>query len=105
MFLDDQIVELVLKNKPKNDEEHKELVQQIVKLCFHQLEQYLMNNMSNENIIPSMKRTCNMWNSAVRKLQTVNYPLLVEDGFEKLIFNKPDLKSLLLKAGYKFKVK
>lgn len=99
MFLDEQIVEMVLEAKPQNKEEEYKILYDILMLCNDRVIKSLLEDDSNENILPSVKRVCNLWNSASKMLEKKGYPLLSIDGFKNYILNETSFSEILIELG------
>ncbi len=99
MFLDDQIVEMVLEAKPQDYDSEIALLNKIIKLCNDRVSENLHNDMNDRNILPATKQVCNLWNSASKQLENKGYPFLAIDGFKKYLLAKPDLAKILIKLG------
>ena len=84
MFLDDQIVEMVLESKPQDYDSEIVLLNKIIKLCNDRISENLHNDMNDRNILPATKQVCNLWNSASKTLEKKGYPFLAIDGFKKI---------------------
>lgn len=99
MFLDDQIVEMVLEAKPQDYDSEIALLNKIIKLCNDRVSENLHNDMNDRNILPATKQVCNLWNSASKQLEKKGYPFLAIDGFKKYLLANPDLARILIPLG------
>lgn len=97
MFLDDQIVKIVLDSKQVDP---RATVDTILKLCQSKMSEYLHEDINDANIVPATKRVCNAWNSAARKLTDMGYPYLKKDGFKNYLLSIPELAEILVPSGF-----
>ena len=100
MFLDDKIVKTVLENKPQDYDSQFALINDIVKMCNTELSSLLNSNLVDNNIIPSTKKVCNIWDSAAKILEKKGYPLLAIGGFRAYLLSKPDIAETLTRLGF-----
>jgi hypothetical protein len=99
MFLDDQIVNMVIERYPNTQKESMELLNDILKLCMEKVSKNLRSNMSDSNILPSTKQVCNLWDSACKTLDKKGYHYLQMGGFRTYILNDPELAKILIPLG------
>jgi len=55
--------------------------------------------MHDQNILPATKRACNLFDSAARKLKSLNYDYLKEGGLRTALLNNDKLGEILKKQG------
>lgn len=97
MFLDDKIVELVLSRSLETDQ--IKVVNDVFKLCIGKISDDLHYDMHDQNILPATKRACNLFDSAARKLKSLNYDYLKEGGLRTALLNNDKLGEILKKQG------
>ena len=102
MFLDDQIVEMVLKKKPLDHDSEILLLNDIIQLCHEKLDENLNADLTDNNILPATKKVCNSWDSAAKTLQSKGFPFIKIGGFRKYLLSKPGLSEILIKVGFTF---
>jgi len=97
MFLDDKIVELVLSRRLEIDQ--IKVVNDVFKLCMDKISIDLHSDMRDSNILPSTKRACNLYDSAARKLKSLDYDCLKEGGLRTVLLQNDKLGKILKKQG------
>ena len=97
MFLDDKIVELILSRKLEGDQ--VKVVNDVFKLCMDKIRDDLRLNMHDQNILPATKRACNLFDSAARKLRSLDYGYLKEGGLRTLLLSNDKFGEILKKQG------
>lgn len=100
MFLDDQIVEMVLEAKPQDYDSEIQLLTEILKLCLDRVRECLRKDMTDFYLLSTIKQVCNSWNSASRQLEKNGYPFLKIDGFKNYLLSKPDFAKMLIPMGF-----
>jgi len=97
MFLDDKIVELVLGRSLECDQ--VKVVNDVFKLCKDKIMTDIRADMRDENILPATKRVCNLFDSAARKLKSLNCDYLKEGGLRTLLLSNDKFGEILKKQG------
>jgi len=97
MFLDDKIVELVLSRRL--DSNQFEVINDVFKLCKDKIMTDIRADMRDENILPATKRACNLFDSAARKLKSLDYDCLKEGGLRTALLQNDKLGEILKKQG------
>ena len=99
MFLDEEIVQIVLNDKPMDEESEKDTATKVIKLCLKALTDRMNEDLHNPVAIT--KQVCNSWDMAAKTLIKKGFPFLKEGGFKAYILSKPGIKETLEKAGFK----
>ena len=97
MFLDDKIVELVLSRRL--DSNQFDVINDVFKLCKDKIITDTRADMRDENILPATKRVCNLFDSAARKLKSLDYGCLREGGLRTVLLNNDEVGEFLKKQG------
>jgi hypothetical protein len=100
MFLDEKIVSLVLENKPKNDNEFKELTQKVVNLCFDRIIELFAESKSDADVIPNLKKVCNLFDLAAKQLEKQKFGFLKVGGFKNLLIHDEGFAPVLKKNRF-----
>ena len=100
MFLDDQIVEMVLEANPQSLDEELNLLNKVIDLCLTRLSENLKKDWRDENIVPATRQVCNVFDSASRTLVKKGFPYLKQGGFRDFLMNHPNYGSVLKKVGF-----
>lgn len=100
MFLDDEIVEMVMESKQQDIDSEIALVKKIVDLCDERMREELLKDCTDKNILPSVRKVCNLWNSAAITLEKKGYPYLAIDGYKNYLLARPELAKTLIPLGF-----
>ena len=100
MFLDDQIVKIVIDGDTSTKESSITVLQTIIKLCGDKIANDI-NGIKDENLIkPITQRVCKSWDSAAIKLNKKGIEFLRIGGLKHYLLSKPDLAEILNKVNF-----
>jgi hypothetical protein len=101
MFLDEQIVEMVLTAYLKDPDIEKIIKIDVLIFCNKSLAASIESLKFGENIVPSFKRVCNSWDFAAKTLEKKGIFFIKKNGFKEYILENSKLSEILILEGLK----